>query len=240
LGSTRRASAIYSFGPGWRCSTSVAATLSCTANFSHAPPIVGVDLSIGMLREARRAGHGRYAQAARHGLYAQADAQALPFADARFDRVMANHMLFHVPDIERALREMRRVLRPGGRLVLTTNGARFMQPWVALHAEVGGDLGYELEDAMVSRFTLDDLPLVQRVFPTAERHTLDSFLVFPNPEPALRFYATGLIDRVKDRPADGSHRPRLLPLMRQRIQTIIATKGAFRVPKTVGWFTADV
>jgi ubiquinone/menaquinone biosynthesis C-methylase UbiE len=46
--------------------------------------------------------------------FAQADAQALPFRDASFDAVIANHMLYHVPDISRSLGEVRRVLKPSG------------------------------------------------------------------------------------------------------------------------------
>jgi len=50
-----------------------------------------------------------------------ADVQALPFADGCFDCVAANWMLYHVPDLDLGLRELRRVLRPGGRLVAVTN-----------------------------------------------------------------------------------------------------------------------
>lgn len=50
------------------------------------------------------------------------DAQDLPFPTARFDGVIANHMLYHVPDRPRALSEIRRVLRPGGRLYAATGG----------------------------------------------------------------------------------------------------------------------
>ena len=50
------------------------------------------------------------------------DAQSLPFPTARFDAVIANHMLYHVPDRSRALSEMRRVLKPGGRLYAATGG----------------------------------------------------------------------------------------------------------------------
>ncbi len=51
-----------------------------------------------------------------------ADVQDLPFADDAFDVVAAMWMLYHVPDLDRALAEVRRVLRPGGLFVAVTNG----------------------------------------------------------------------------------------------------------------------
>jgi 2-polyprenyl-3-methyl-5-hydroxy-6-metoxy-1,4-benzoquinol methylase len=50
-----------------------------------------------------------------------ADVQHLPFADGGFDVVVAAWMLYHVPDLERGVGELARVLRPGGRLVAATN-----------------------------------------------------------------------------------------------------------------------
>ena len=55
------------------------------------------------------------------------DATELPFGDASFDTVIAMHMLYHVADQERAIAEFRRVLKPGGSLVVTTNGVDNMQ-----------------------------------------------------------------------------------------------------------------
>lgn len=49
------------------------------------------------------------------------DVQALPFADGVFDTVVAAWMLYHVPDVDRGLAEIARVLRPGGALVAVTN-----------------------------------------------------------------------------------------------------------------------
>ena len=54
---------------------------------------------------------------ARHG-----DVQSLEFPDASFDLVVANWMLYHVPDLPKALSEIVRVLRPGGALVAATMG----------------------------------------------------------------------------------------------------------------------
>jgi SAM-dependent methyltransferase len=75
-----------------------------------------------MVGEARQhlAAHGRFA-------FLTADAQALPFPGGSFDGVIANHMLYHVPDRPQAFAAIRRVLRPGGRLFAATNGAAHMQ-----------------------------------------------------------------------------------------------------------------
>jgi ubiquinone/menaquinone biosynthesis C-methylase UbiE len=54
------------------------------------------------------------------------DVQELPFRDRVFDCAIAAWMLYHVPDLSRGLRELRRVLRPGGRLVAITNSSRTM------------------------------------------------------------------------------------------------------------------
>jgi SAM-dependent methyltransferase len=52
----------------------------------------------------------------------EGDVQDLPFGDESFDVVAALWMLYHVPDVDRALTEIRRVLRPGGLFVAVTNG----------------------------------------------------------------------------------------------------------------------
>lgn len=49
------------------------------------------------------------------------DVQQLPFADGTFDTAVAAWMLYHVPDIDRGVRELARVLEPGGKLVAVTN-----------------------------------------------------------------------------------------------------------------------
>lgn len=54
----------------------------------------------------------------------RADVQELPFEDGSFDAVVANYMLYHVPDLAAALTEIVRVLRPGGALFAVTNSCR--------------------------------------------------------------------------------------------------------------------
>jgi SAM-dependent methyltransferase len=55
------------------------------------------------------------------------DLQTLPFADGQFDVVVAAWMLYHVPDLDRGLAEIARVLKPGGRLVAVTNAVDHLQ-----------------------------------------------------------------------------------------------------------------
>ncbi len=80
------------------------------------------DASAGMVREAE----GRLGPDRRFR-FLVADAQEIPFEDGTFDAVVANHMLYHVPDVSRALSEAARVLRPGGRLYAATNGEGHMR-----------------------------------------------------------------------------------------------------------------
>lgn len=72
---------------------------------------VGVELSEALLRVAQR----KYPQRS----FLQATPYDLPFADSTFDRVLALETLEHVPEQVAFLRELRRVLRPGGRLVMS-------------------------------------------------------------------------------------------------------------------------
>ena len=57
----------------------------------------------------------------RAGRLAYGDALQLPYADDAFDVVMANHSLYHVADVDSCLREIKRVLKPDGRLLASTD-----------------------------------------------------------------------------------------------------------------------
>src|SRR5262249_23168386 len=74
--------------------------------------VVALDLSPRMVELARAQGVDARIRAV----------QDMPFADGKFDCVVANWMLYHVPEVDRGLAEIVRVLRPGGRLVAATSG----------------------------------------------------------------------------------------------------------------------
>ena len=54
-----------------------------------------------------------------------ADAETMPYADATFDLVVGHAVLHHIPDVELALREVLRVLKPGGRFVFAGEPTRY-------------------------------------------------------------------------------------------------------------------
>ena len=94
----------------------------------------GCDLSMGMLR------------AAAHPALVNADVAALPVRDGAVNVVLAAHMLDLVPDRHSALRELRRVLAPGGVCVAVTNGSQTLRSLRELveKAVHGGDPGWRM------------------------------------------------------------------------------------------------
>ena len=82
------------------------------------------------------------------------DAQSIPYEKDSFDAVIANHMLYHVSDLAATLSEIRRVLRPGGRLYATTIGLNHMTELrdVPRKLDISTPIG---GDQIVARFNLN-------------------------------------------------------------------------------------
>ena len=119
-----------------------------------------------------------------------ADAAALPFAAASFDVVVMAFVLFHVPEPPVALREVRRVLRPGGTVGLTTWGPDTVVPALEVWFDELDRHGGPPDGPLPSRHTLMDTPaklnalldragflqLDVRPVPWSHRPSLDDFI----------------------------------------------------------------
>ena len=118
------------------------------------------DLSEGMLAAAKEklAGYGKIE-------YGLIDIQDIPYPDDSFDAVIANMMLYHVPDIGAALREVRRVLRSSGKFYCATYGER------GIVHHLSGILGaFGAEDVTNRAFTLQNgARLLSAVFDNVQR-----------------------------------------------------------------------
>jgi SAM-dependent methyltransferase len=110
------------------------------------------DFSPGMLADAER----NLAAFQRPFRFEQIDAQAIPYEDASFDLVIANHMLYHVPDRPKAISEIRRVLKPDGRLYAATNGYNHLREIATLSKESDPDIVTTFDNPEGESFLLEN------------------------------------------------------------------------------------
>ena len=94
------------------------------------------DFSEGMLQDTRE----KLSGSAKRFRFLAADARSIPFPADHFDAVLANHMLYHVNERPKALKEMLRVLKPGGRLYASTIGQDHLREMKELLAKFHPDL----------------------------------------------------------------------------------------------------
>lgn len=124
-----------------------------------------------------------------------ADVQNLPFEDGEFDCVVAAWVLYHVPDLERALSEIARVLQPGGRVVAATMGeGNLAELWEAVGDQATRGLTFGSDNGAEA---------LERWFMDVERRDAIGTVVFPDREAMQRFVAATitrahLADRVPE------------------------------------------
>jgi SAM-dependent methyltransferase len=100
------------------------------------------------------------------------DVQALPFDDGDFDAAVAAWMLYHVPDVDRAVAELYRVLRSGGRLVAVTNSVEnLIELWSLVGEGPKSDYAFGRENG-------DEI--LRRHFGHVERLDADGDVTFPD------------------------------------------------------------
>jgi ubiquinone/menaquinone biosynthesis C-methylase UbiE len=231
--------------PRWRTSmipwdgTQIVADVGCGNGFDlrqivpqgrcrHA---IGLDLSAGMLRAAAELrADGRLS-------LVQADAQRLPLPDDCVDVAMAMHMLYHVPDPAAAIRELRRITKPDGIVLASTNSPAHLAEIAALvQAGISRQLDGPVRAAPADSFTTETgADLLSQVFSSVTLQTLDVPLSIPSAEPVLAYV--------------GSLREPTLALVRQpldfdavlddialNVERAIMTEGSFRATTHMGVF----
>jgi SAM-dependent methyltransferase len=107
----------------------------------------------------------------------------LPFRDGVFDVVVAAWMLYHVPELGRALTEIRRVLRPGGTFVATTNSDYSLaELWELVGYVHQYSFGAENAEAALLRY-----------FTVVRRRDVKGELTFPDRDAAHSYLAAGIL-----------------------------------------------
>lgn len=179
------------------------------------------DFSAGILRDGGRA----LAIAGREFSFAQADAQALPFREGAFDAVVANYMLYHVPDIPSALREIRRVLRPGGSCYAATMSRRNLREFheIVQRFIAGGRIGQA-----AIRFGLENgFEYLSSVFPSVRVERYPDELIVTETQPMMDYVnsmsSMRIIGTAEEREA-----------LRRYLDAELAANGSIRVTKDSG------
>ena len=197
-----------------------------TENLDRIPPgwdITLTDFSSGMIEESKR----NLAHSARPFKHDIVDVQSIPYADATFDAVIANHVLFHVPDLKKGISELRRILKPTGKLFTSTNGADHMRELHELQARFSPDIDYWQGLNDTRSFELDNgqVTLLQ-FFPNVVLKRYADALVVTEVQPLIDFILSGKAGATIAGPK--------LAELHQFVQHEIDTQGAIRITKDPG------
>jgi SAM-dependent methyltransferase len=208
-------------GPGWFWAEAAGAL----------PPglrLTLTDLSPGMVAEAeqRVGGLGRYAAVTGR----PADAQALPFADDSFDVVVANHMLYHVPEPAQAVAELARVLRPGGVALTATNGVGHHREMWEIAAEVFG--GEPQSQAVAAFGDVSGAPMLGEHFARVDWRDYPDELHCTDRADVVGYY-------LSHPPAEGASPAKQAELVAALDRAFAAGGGVFRVAKRAGAFVSS-
>lgn len=199
----------------WReCSSQIPATWDITLS----------DLSVGMVDAAWR----NLVVTGRNYKFKEIDAQEIPFPAETFDAVIANHMLYHVPDRSKALTGIQRVLKPGGRLFATTVGAQHMREMNGWLKEIGTG---NYASMVVASFMLENgaeqlTPFFSQV--TMSRY--DDNLRITELEPLIAY--------IRSMISTSDLREEKLEELKQKLQARLSQAGEIFVTKDSGLFEA--
>ena len=231
--------------PGWRISpvpwdgTQIVADVGCGNGFDlrqlvpghrcrHA---FGLDLSAGMLRsleDLRRTGKLSLIQA---------DAQRISLRDDSVDVALAMHMLYHVPDIPAALRELRRIVKPGGLVLASTNSdGTLAEVHDLLDAAVSDHLGRPARVRPALGFTTETGGAILAAhFPDITLHRHEVRLTFPSAQPVLA-YLGSIREPVISQVGEPLDFDAVLGDVAARIERVIRVQGCFRASARSGVF----
>lgn len=144
------------------------------------------DFSEGMLNSAKE----NLSQVSHNFSFKQIDAQDIPYKDGSFDVVIARHMLYLVPDIEKAVSEIKRVLAKGGAFYVTTNSNKAMAELNELVKNFDPKLGLH-NNGMCDRFDLENgYPLLKKYFDEISLDLLEGKIIVDAAEPIVSYKAS--------------------------------------------------
>jgi SAM-dependent methyltransferase len=161
-----------------------------------------------------------------------ADAARLPIATEFADVALAMHMLYHVPEPAEAVRELRRVLRPGGCALVLLNSTDHLAELRAQVREVSEALGVPMAGTRPETVRVEDAsPMLEAAFNDVELHMAIGELVVSEPAPVVAYVAS--MSPILAAGPDGSS---VLAELNRAVADTIRRQGAFRTRISAGCF----
>ena len=188
--------------------------------------IILSDISEGMLQEARNSlgSSGGFR-------YIGHDACEIPFPTSVFDAVIANHMLYHLPDIPAALKEIRRVLKPECCLYAATNGQAHLQEIRDWKSRFFPDQEDPAWGTPTLRFSMENgEELLQKEFEDIRFIEYPDTLLVDQVEPIIRY--------IRSYTKLDENDPRTKRFMRYLLNQI-SENGSIQITKESGMFIAS-
>ncbi|MGB1286407.1 MAG: class I SAM-dependent methyltransferase [Aggregatilineales bacterium] len=175
----------------------------------------------------------------------RANVLKLPFADGSFDVLMANDMLYHVVEVEQAIQELKRVIKPEGTLMVTTNSINTMPEMQVLMRRAivlltrHGAAGVRAPAMPSDNFALENgTRILSRYFYAVVRHDLPGSLVFPDVDPAIHYLESFRNLRETQLPDDVVWED-VMMIMRQQINQLIKHLGELVINRQTGVLLAS-
>jgi SAM-dependent methyltransferase len=194
------------------------------------------DLSPGMLEEAER----NLRDSGRPFRFALVDAQSIPYGERSFDAVIANFMLYHVPDRPRAFSEIARVLRPGGCLYAMTNGRNHMREIQEMKEMLASpSTPRDTAGTATGNFDLENgAEQLAPWFAEVELRRFEDSLVVTEAEPLVAYVLSS--NRAHDilSPLPPDEAKLRVSELRGALERELAERGAIRIAKDPGLFIA--
>jgi len=204
-----------------------------TANLDRLPETIDVtlsDQSIGMVFEVR----SRLSEIPLRVDFFVTDAGYIPSSEDSFSAVIANHMLYHVEELDRTLSEIRRVLTPGGSFYSTTNGPDHLielaDLFIRFDKVLFGHLIDDARDYKLNRFNLNNgRDYLSSYFSDVEITRYEDAIVVDELDPLIpwaEFWVNGQFPQSRTQE------------LREFLSTELLINGSIRITKDSGIITS--
>ena len=161
--------------------------------------------------------------------FAQIEIQSIPFESDSFDIVIANHMLYHISDLDKALSEVKRVLKPSGYFYATTNGNGGMRTFLR-DAMKHHNIATQVFNKEWSFALQNGKDILERHFSSVERIDYEDSLAITETQ--------DLIDWLMSTLSIASYSEENIHELHNYFEEIRVRDGAINIPKECGLFVS--